>query len=67
MGRRGRRVKLARGVLRDEGGIAAFAYVGTLRREKRFPLGTGLREIRRWQEQTRTEFRRVRRDPSTGT
>ena len=58
MGRRGPRVKLARGVLQDDGGIAAFAYVGTLRREKRFSRDTPLGEIRRWQEATRTEFRR---------
>ena len=48
MPRRGPRVKLVRGVYRDDTGIAAVACVGTLRREKRFPPKTALREIRRW-------------------
>ena len=71
MGRRGQRVKIARGVLRDDGGIAAFAYAGSLRRERRFPLGTPLREIYRWQDETRMALRQVahpdRRQPSNRT
>ena len=61
MGRRGQRVKIARGVLRDDGGIAAFAYAGSLRRERRFPLGTPLREIYRWLAELGRPFERGQR------
>ena len=52
-----RRVKVARGIYRDQYGLAAVVYVGPQHREKRFPPGTPLRDIRTWQDRTRIEFR----------
>lgn len=52
MSRKGRRVRIARGVYEDATGLSAIACHGQQQREKRFPLGTALRKIQAWQKQT---------------
>ena len=64
---------VAPGIYRmDNGSHRVVARVGDRRtgprpREKRFPAGTALREMRRWQEDTRAELRRQDLRPAKGT
>jgi integrase/recombinase XerC len=60
MGRKGKRKRLAEGIYKDDSGIAARVRVGSgatqIGREKRYPLGTDLKTIQRWQLTTRAEL-----------
>lgn len=60
MGRKGPRKRLAEGIYKDDGGIAARVRVGSgdtqLSREKRYPHGTDLKTIQRWQLTTRASL-----------
>ena len=51
-----RRKKVARGIYRDQHGLAAVVYVGRHHTKKRFPPDTPLGEISTWQNRTRIEF-----------
>ncbi|HXH06137.1 MAG TPA: tyrosine-type recombinase/integrase [Vicinamibacterales bacterium] len=53
MSRRGRRVRLGRGIYRDRSGLAAVVSVGGRQVEKRFPPDTPLSALRAWQQQVR--------------
>lgn len=57
MGRKGPRKRLAEGIYADGTGIAARVRVGSgdlqVGREKRYPAGTDIKVIQRWQLQTR--------------
>lgn len=68
---RGKRKRIAVGVYQDQGGYEAMVAVGSgpRRREKwkRFPRGTHLREIKDWQDERRTAFRRTRPRGPSGT
>jgi integrase len=56
MPRRGKRIRLAKGIYRDKSGIAATVSIGTgpakRQREKRYPAGTPLRDMKAWQQDT---------------
>ncbi len=56
MSRRGRRVKLATNIYQDASGISAQVCVNRQRKEARFPLGTSVREIQRWQARWTATF-----------
>lgn len=64
-----RRRRIARGVYKDRHGLAATVKVGTgdesFQREKRFPHETPHKEIKKWQEDTRAELRRMQGRPSS--
>ncbi len=51
-----RRTRLAQGIWQDKYGIAAVVKVGRVQREQRFPPGTDLEELKRWQHRTRAEL-----------
>lgn len=61
MPRRGKRLRLAKGIYRDKSGIAATVAIGTgpakQQREKRYPHGTPLKEMKQWQADTAAELR----------
>jgi integrase len=61
MPRRGKRTRLAKGIYRDKSGLAATVAVGTgpakQQREKRFPPGTPLKEMKGWQQDTAAVLR----------
>jgi integrase len=61
MSRRGKRVRLAKGIYRDKSGIAATVAIGTgpakQQREKRYPAGTPLKIIKEWQHDKAAELR----------
>lgn len=61
------RKRLGRGIYRDKGGIAGVVTVHGLRREHRYPLGTALDDIRKWQEQTRAALLKKRPAAARGT
>ena len=52
-----KRRRIARGVYRDQWGVSATVKVAGTQREKRFPSGTPLRDIRRWQGEMRVALR----------
>ena len=64
--RRERR-RVAPGIYRDRWGLSAKVQVGTRTREKRFPLGTRLPEIKGWREETRVRLRHASAKASRGT
>jgi integrase len=53
---RGKRERLEEGIFRDRSGVAAVVKVGTVQREKRFPLEYDRDRIRQWRAQTRAEL-----------
>ena len=61
MPRRGKRVRLAKGIYRDKSGIAATVAIGTgpakQQREKRYPRDTPLKEMKQWQQDKAAELR----------
>jgi integrase len=61
MPRRGKRLRLAKGIYRDKSGLAATVAIGTgpakQQREKRFPPETSLKQIKQWQLDTAAELR----------
>lgn len=61
MPRRGKRIRLAKGIYRDKTGIAATVAVGTgpakQQREKRYPPDTPLKTIKQWQADTAAVLR----------
>lgn len=57
MPRRGRRLRLAKGIFQDASGITARVEVAKQRDEQRFPLGTPLAEMKAWQERRKPELR----------
>ena len=52
-----KRRSIARGVYRDRWGVSATVKVDGTQREKRFPSGTSLLDIRRWQGEMRVALR----------
>lgn len=61
------RERIAKGVYRDQWGIAATVKVGKLQREKRFPSDAGLKEIKNWQDETRVALRKIAPTTQRGT
>ncbi len=57
MPRKGRRIRVARGIYRDGSGLAAVVSVGTRRKELRFPPDTPILEIRAAADQLRGQLR----------
>ncbi len=57
MPRRGRRLRLAKGLFQDASGITARVEVCKQRDEQRFPLGTPLDQMKAWQERRKPELR----------
>ncbi len=60
---RDRRTRVAKGIYSDRHGLSATVKIGKHQREKRWPSGTSLRELRTWQDRTRVELRQ--RHPQT--
>lgn len=60
----GPRVRVAPGIYRDAMGFSVRVTVGQLRRERRYPLGTLLREMQGWQDVQRGELRLLVRRPT---
>lgn len=56
MPRNGKRERIAAGIYRDGAGLSAIARCGTVQREKRFPLGTDMRLMQRWRDDTRARL-----------
>lgn len=48
-----------KGVRKDRYGLRAYIKVGNIQREKRFPLDTPLREIRKWRDAERESLRKI--------
>jgi len=67
MPRKGKRVRVGKGVYRDGSGLAAVVCVGTRRRELRFPPDTPLLEIRAAVDQVRAQLRATAPTRSRGT
>jgi integrase len=65
---RSTRTRIAPGIYDDATGRAAKVKVGThpdcLERERRYPAGTSLRTIQRWQNETRTELEKQLETPA---
>lgn len=57
MPRRGKRLRLAKGIFKDESGITARVEVCKQRDEARYALGTPLAEMKAWQERRKPELR----------
>ncbi len=51
-----RRTRIAQGVFADRWGVAATVKVGRVQREQRFPRGTDLDTMQRWQHRMRAEL-----------
>lgn len=47
------RTRVAKGIYRDEYGLAGVVKVGIAQREKRYPFETDLDDIRQWQQETK--------------
>lgn len=56
-----RRVRIGRGLFRDQWGIAAIVKVGKVQREQRFPLDTPDDELKAWQAETRAALYQAQR------
>jgi integrase len=57
MPRRGKRLRLAKGIFADASGITARVEVAKQRDEARYPLGTPLDVMKAWQERRKPELR----------
>lgn len=57
MSRTGQRTRLAEGVYRDNLGLAASVKVGRRSKEKRFPFGTDLRDLKAWRDAEKVKLR----------
>jgi integrase len=64
---RGKRKKIASGVYEDSSGIAAIVSVHGRRKEKRYPKGTPLKELRRWQADMRSALQGLASPAHRGT
>jgi integrase len=57
-----RRIRIAKGIYKDRGALAAIVRVGTApharQKERRYPLGTSLREIQTWRRVTADKLRK---------
>ena len=62
-----RRTRIARGVYRDQWGLAAVVKIGGRRVERRFPAGTPLKTIKTWRDDTRVSLRRASGRANPGT
>lgn len=62
---RGRRIRVAEGVYRDQYGLAATVKVGTIQREQRFAPDQDLDFIKNWQARTRADLRDELEEPTT--
>lgn len=58
MPRKGKRLRVAAGIYRDGRGLAAVVKVGPVQREKRYPLGSDLHDLKQWQETTKATLKR---------
>lgn len=61
------RQRLDKGIYKDAYGIEVRATANLITRSTRFPVGTPLRTMKQWQEDTRAAIRRDRPKPSKGT
>lgn len=62
-----RRRRLAEGIYRDAIGLSAVVGVRNVQRERRFPVGTPLDELRRWRNQTRLDLQAIAPHAQRGT
>lgn len=62
-----RRTRIASGIWSDKYGLAAVVKVGRVQKEQRFPPGTELDELQRWQHRTRSELHEQKADGETPT
>lgn len=60
MPRKGRSVRIARGIFRDDSGHRVQASFRGKKKERRFPLNASLRAMRDWQDQQRGKMRKGR-------
>jgi hypothetical protein len=51
-------MRIAPGIYRDSAGLSGVVKVRNVQREKRFPHGTSLKVIRRWQHDQRAKLQR---------
>ena len=58
MPRTGKRTRIAEGIYRDANGLAAVVKQGNVQREKRFPLGTDMADMKRWRDDTKGSLRK---------
>jgi len=56
---RGRRSRIAKGIYRDNVGLASVVTVGLHRREQRWAEGTDLKTMQDWQRRTRRDLERL--------
>lgn len=61
------RTRLSEGIFRDATGLSAVVAVRDLQREKRFPFGTALEELRGWRKRTRVELEAIAPRATRGT
>ncbi len=61
------RKRLGEGIFRDATGLSAVVAVRELQREKRFPLGTALEELRAWRKRTRVDLEAIAPRATRGT
>lgn len=64
---RGKRIRIAKGIYRDTYGIAVVVSAGERAKEKRFPFHTSLAELKKEQQQIRTELLAQDDRPLRGT
>lgn len=66
-----KRIRVGKGIYRDEWGFAATVKVGTgteaQQREKRFPFDTPMKDMRAWQAAIRAELRAALARPASST
>lgn len=53
------RTRIARGIYRDQWGIAATVKVGGTQREERYSHESPLKTMKNWQEETRVALRKI--------
>jgi hypothetical protein len=53
---RGKRVRIAKGIFRDNYGLAAVVTVGRVNREQRFADDAPLEDLQAWQDRARGEL-----------
>lgn len=61
--RKGKRVRVAKYIYRDDTGLEAVARVRNRRESKRFPLGTPLGEMQQWQREVTLKLGRMADSP----
>lgn len=64
---RGARLRVEDGIYRDPAGLSATVKVAGRQREKRYPTGTDLKDIRRWRDDTKHRLQRRQPKAPRGT